>query len=89
MLKISLFVWPKAKHLRQLTILLLTVLLTTSSESMAKTRKTVRQYGNPVAAGPEDPEAYARRIARETWPGRALCDFGGYRIIPCDTSGRF
>ena len=80
-----------SRRLRWLTFLLLAVLLTTSSESMAKSRKTVYQYGNPVAAVPEDPQAYAMRIARQTWPGRALCDDGGYRIRPCDmgdVSGR-
>ena len=80
----SHFVRRKAKRLARLTILLLTVLLATNSESMAKSRKTVEQHGNPVAALPEDPQAYAMRIARQTWPGRALCDDGGYRIQPCD-----
>ena len=80
----SHFVRPKAKQLPRLTILLLTVLLATNSESMAKSRKAVEQHGNPVAALPEDPQAYAMRIARQTWPGRALCDDGGYRIQPCD-----
>ncbi len=82
--RMSFFMWPTARRLRQLTILLSTVLLATSSESMAKPRKTVRQSGNPVAAVPEDPQAYAMRIARQTWPGRPLCDDGGYRIRPCD-----
>jgi hypothetical protein len=79
MLKIG---WPRAKQLPQLTIFLLAVLLAT--ESMAKVRKAVRQYGNPVAAVQEDPREYAMRIARQMWPGRHLCDDGGYRIGPCD-----
>ena len=84
MLKMSVLVGPKAKQLPQVTIVLLIVLLATSSESMAKSRRAVQQYANPVAAVPEDPQAYAMRIARQTWPGRALCDNGGYRIQPCD-----
>ena len=75
----------RAKQVPQLTLLLLTVLLATSSESMAKSRKAVQQNGNAVTSVPEDPQVYAMRIARETWPGRALCDDGGYRIRPCDT----
>jgi Tfp pilus assembly protein FimV len=84
MLKMFVFEWPKARRVRQLALLLVTVLSITSSTSMAKSRKTVHQYANPVAAVPEDPQAYAMRIARQTWPGRALCDEGGYRIRPCD-----
>jgi hypothetical protein len=70
----------------KLTILLFAVLVATSSESMAKSL----QYGNHVVvAAPEDPQAYAERIARHTWPGYVLCDDGGYRIRPCDMgSGR-
>jgi hypothetical protein len=69
----------------KLTMLLLAVLVATSSESMAKSL----QYGNHViVAMPEDPQAYAERIARHyTWPGRVLCDDGGYRIRPCDMGG--
>ncbi len=79
----SFFAW-------QLTIFLLTMLLATASESMAKPRKKVQHYVSPVAAVPEDPQAYAMRIARQTWPGRPLCDDGGFRIRPCDSypSGR-
>ncbi len=76
--KTSFFVW-------QLTIFLLTMLLATTVESMAKPRKRVQHYGSPVAAVPEDPQAYAMQIARQTWPGRPLCDDGGYRIRPCDS----
>jgi hypothetical protein len=71
-----------------LTVILLTVLLATSSMATAKPRQTVQRHANPVAA-PEDPQATAMRNARNMWPGRALCDFGGYRIIPCDNAGRF
>jgi hypothetical protein len=68
--KMSLFGGPKSRRLRQLTLFVLVALIATSSESIAKPRK--QQYGNPTAAMPEDPQAYAMRIARQTWPGRAL-----------------
>ena len=74
-MKMSLLMW-------QLTVL--TMLLATSSEAMAQSRRTAKQHSNPVFAVPEDPQSYAMRIARETWPGRPLCDDGGYRIRPCD-----
>jgi hypothetical protein len=68
----------------KLVTLLLAVLVATSSQSMAHSP----QYGNhAVVAEPEDPQAYAERIARYTWPGRVLCDSGGYRIRPCDIAG--
>ncbi len=72
--------------MHKFTIVFLIVLLTTISPVLAKSRKPTQQYGNPVAAMPEDPQAYAERIAHQTWPGRALCDDGGYRIRPCDLS---
>ena len=31
--------------------------------------------------------AEAMRSAQRTWPGRSLCDDGGYRIHPCDVGG--
>src|SRR5438128_6257516 len=34
-----------------------------------------------------DPEAFAMRNAQRSWPNRPLCDDGGYRIVPCDSSG--
>jgi hypothetical protein len=68
----------------KLTIVLLVMLAATSSESLAKSI----QYGNHAAVAlPEDPQAYAERIARHTWVGRVLCDEGGYRIRPCDVGG--
>jgi hypothetical protein len=70
--------------MQKLTIAFLTMLLTVSPV-LAKPRKPIQRYNNPVAM-PEDPQAYAERIARQTWPGRALCDDGGYRIRPCDLS---
>jgi hypothetical protein len=43
-------------------------------------------YGfSPGAA--QDPEAAAMSNAQKLWPGRPLCDDGGYRIRPCDLSG--
>jgi len=73
------------------TIALLTLLLAmTGSVATAQSRHKTQRLGPPVAtAMPEDPQAYAMRIARQTWPGRALCDDGGYRIRPCDIGKRF
>jgi hypothetical protein len=65
----------------KLTVLVFAVMAATSSESMARSL----QYGSRgVVAMPEDPQAYAERIARDTWAGRIVCDEGGYRIRPCD-----
>ena len=70
--------------MRKFTVLCLITLLASSSVSMAKSRKAGRQYGDPIAAMPEDPQAYAMRIARQTWGSYyPLCDDGGYRIRPC------
>jgi hypothetical protein len=73
------------------TIALLTLLLTmTGSVGVAQSRHKTQRLSPPVAtAVPEDPQAYAMRIARQTWPGRPLCDDGGYRILPCDIGKRF
>ena len=72
----------------KLLIVLFTATLSlVNSVAVAKKpyHKTPPRHGMPIAAHlPEDPQAYAMRLARQTWPGRALCDFGGYRIIPCD-----
>jgi hypothetical protein len=74
---------PKPK----LTFVVLTMLLTmTGSASMAKSHNKTHRVP-VVRAVPEDPQAYAERIARQTWPGRPLCDDGGYRIRPCDMTG--
>jgi len=45
-----------------------------------------RSSGYGFAPGPvqEDPEAYAMRNAKRSWPNVPLCDDGGYRIVPCD-----
>ena len=66
------------------TMLLFAVLAATSSASMAK---PLQHDSRGVVAMPEDPQAYAERIARQTWAGRVLCDDGGYRIRPCDMGG--
>ncbi len=63
-----------------------TLLLLSDSVSMAKQRKAPR----PVYAVPARqyvPSGAARTWqAQRMWPGRALCDDGGYRIRPCDMS---
>ena len=47
-----------------------------------------RSSGYGFAAGSAlDPEAFAMRNAQRSWPNRPLCDDGGYRIVPCDSSG--
>ena len=79
---------PKGTDVRKLTMAFLIVLLATVSVD-AKPRRSVQSSGGPAPAAVEDPQAYAMRIARETWPGRALCDFGGYRIVPCDQARGF
>jgi hypothetical protein len=72
--------------MHKLTIVFVTMLLAFgSSETMAKSPKVIRHYDNSgVVALPQDPQAYAMAVARVTWPGRPLCDDGGYRIRPCD-----
>jgi len=72
-------------------IALLTLLLAmTGPVAMAQSHHKTKRLSPPVAtAVPEDPQAYAMRIARQTWPGRPLCDDGGYRILPCDVGKRF
>jgi hypothetical protein len=70
--------------MRTFTVLFLMTLLASSSVSIAKSRKAVERYRNPIVAMPEDPQAYAMRIARQTWGSYyPLCDDGGYRIRPC------
>jgi hypothetical protein len=47
-----------------------------------------RSSGYGSVPGPaEDPQAAAMSNAQKLWPGRSLCDDGGYRIRPCDLSG--
>jgi hypothetical protein len=71
--------------MHKLTVLLAMTLLTVSSVS-AQSRKIVQQqrHGAAFTATQElSPEAAAMRDAQRTWPGRPLCDDGGYRIRPC------
>jgi hypothetical protein len=47
-----------------------------------------RSSGYGSVPGPaQDPGAAAMSNAQKLWPGRPLCDDGGYRIRPCDSSG--
>jgi hypothetical protein len=58
--------------------------------SMAHPRKTLHKPRHAAAiAAKQDllPEAAAMRDAQKFWPGRPLCDDGGYRIRPCDVGG--
>ena len=43
-------------------------------------------YGS-VPGPAQAPEAAAMSNAQKFWPGRPLCDDGGYRIRPCDSLG--
>ncbi len=77
--------------MRKLTILIAATLLVLSgSVSMAKHRKPVERppYG-ALSWQYVSPEAARIWQAQRTWPGRALCDDGGYRIRPCDMYGPF
>ena len=73
--------------MHKLTTTVLAALLATTGMAAAKPRRAVERPPSPAAV-PEDPQATAMRNAKNMWPGRALCDFGGYRIIPCDSTGR-
>src|SRR5271157_5576239 len=70
----------------KLTVLVLMMLLTLSPVSMAKPRKTVRHlpYRAPTT-NQQDPPTPANQ--QHLWPGRPLCDDGGYRIRPCSMGG--
>jgi hypothetical protein len=74
--------------MHKVTIVSAAVLLVLGgSASMAKPRKAIHHYNHALApvSVPQDPQAYAMWVARQTWgPNRALCDEGGYRIRPCD-----
>jgi hypothetical protein len=59
--------------MRQLTIILV-LILASSSVATAKHRKPVERPQYPAAATTQ----------QNLWPGRPLCDDGGYRIRPCD-----
>jgi len=71
------------------TFVLAAMLLASSgSASIAKHRKPVYRPYYAVPVWPYvSPEAARMIQAQRTWPGRALCDDGGYRIRPCDMYG--
>jgi hypothetical protein len=80
--------------MRKLTVLvLITLLIASSSVSMAKQRKAIHKPRPAAVAATQGllPEAAALRDAQRFWPGVPLCDEGGYRIRPCymnDGGGR-
>ena len=74
----------------KLTAAVVMTLLASSTVSMAQPRKTLHKPRHAAAiAATQDllPEAAALRDAQKFWPGRPLCDDGGYRIRPCDAGG--
>ncbi|HMF07153.1 MAG TPA: hypothetical protein VKE72_09110 [Methylocella sp.] len=81
--------------MHKLTVLVLvTLLVASSSVSMAKQRKTAHKpgYNSAVRAEPYVlPGAAALKAAQKNSPNVPLCDDGGYRIRPCymnDGGGR-
>jgi len=76
--------------MRKLASVVFITLLVSSTVSMAQPRKTSHKPRHVAAiAATQDllPEAAAMRDAQKFWPGRPLCDDGGYRIRPCDMGG--
>jgi hypothetical protein len=73
--------------MRKLTVLvLITLLVASSSVSIAKQRKTIHKhaYGSAMAVEPNLlPEAARLKEMQKYWPNVPLCDEGGYRIRPC------
>jgi len=97
-MKITFGVWqrrgynaPMAKtDMHKLTVASMITLLTLSAVSMAQARKAVQRprNGDAITDGQNlSPEAAAMRDAQKLWPGRPLCDDGGYRIRPCGGGG--
>jgi hypothetical protein len=72
--------------MQKVIIVLAAVLLVLSgSAPMANSRRAVHHGHTFFAPVPQDPQAYAMWVARQTWgPNVPLCDDGGYRIGPCD-----
>lgn len=69
-----------------MVLTLVTVLVTSSSISVAKQRKATHKpgYAAPLIVEPYLlPEAVRMREAQKNWPNVPLCDEGGYRIRPC------
>jgi hypothetical protein len=78
--------------IRTLAILAVMTLIASSAVSTAQARKTVRQPQHAAASTATQnlaPEAAAMRDAQKLWPGRPLCDEGGYRIRPCDVGDKY
>ena len=72
------------------TVLWIAALLALACASTAQARKAVKapRHGAAIVDTQSlSPEAAAMRNAQKVWPGRALCDDGGYRIRPCDFNG--
>jgi hypothetical protein len=74
--------------MRKITIfVLITLLVASSSVSMAKERKMTHKpgYGSAIKVEPNLlPEAVRMKEMQKYWPNVPLCDDGGYRIRPCD-----
>jgi hypothetical protein len=69
-----------------MVLTLVTLLVTSSSISVAKQRKATHKpgYASPLIVEPYLlPEAVRMREAQKNWPNVPLCDDGGYRIRPC------
>ncbi len=76
--------------MHKLTVVVSMMLLALSTVSMAQSRKTIHKPRHAAAITATQnllPEAAAMRDAQKFWPGRPLCDDGGYRIRPCDIGG--
>jgi hypothetical protein len=74
---------------QRLTVLLSVMrLLLNSSVSDAKRRKSVRENHEYRAPTQQSPESELERMKKleKMWPGRAICDEGGYRLRPCDVN---
>lgn len=74
--------------MRKITVLvLITLLVASSSVSLAKERKMTHKpgYGSAIKVEPNLlPEAVRMKEMQKYWPNVPLCDDGGYRIRPCD-----
>jgi hypothetical protein len=74
-------------EVHRLTIfVLVTLLVASSSVSLAKQRKTIHKpaYGSATTVEPTLlPEAARLKEMQKYWPNEPLCDEGGYRIRPC------
>jgi hypothetical protein len=77
-------------EVHRLTIfVLVTLLVASSSVSLAKQRKTIHKpaYGSATTVEPTLlPEAARLKEMQKYWPNEPLCDEGGYRIRPCHMS---